>query len=235
MSDRKRTIFILMAVLVLAAGIVMAGNTFASQVDKQSGNEVAVDTVSPGSDSYNVDIAYYTGNDSAGNPQYQSLKAKGSTFSDGMIWCPDRTEIAYIKITNQELFPVECAPILVAAKPDTQTVDLGDVMNFAVKTGWKTPADMNAANWKQLLDWADGSGGLSAGRHTALKAVNGQQAMYPLAPGESAYFALAMHMNETASDKYQQASLDLQIILDVDANYKPDANPANTQPEDISK
>ena len=231
MIDRKRTIFILLAVLVLAAGIVMAGNTFATQVDKTSEKETAY----TGADSYDVDIAYYTGKDAAGNPQYQSLKTKDATFSQGMIWCPGRTEIAYIKITNHELFPVECAPILVTTVPENESVELGNVLKFAVKNGLATPAAMNAANWQAFLSQAEVSGKLTAGKYPTLKPVNNQQAMYPLAPNESACFALAIHMDETASDIYQEAALDLQIILDVDANYKPGVDPDTAQTGDISK
>ena len=236
-TGRKKTVFILAALIVLALGVALVGNTLATGINRNS----QADELKGQAGVYNVDISYL-----AADKHYVSLNVQdGASFSKDMFWCPGRTEIVYLKITNYEKFIVECSPILSVSKDSTQTANLGDVLTYAVIHNLKTPADLqDYSNWDQFLNAANdpngigGSGRLSVDDHVAFKTADNKSVMFPLAAASvndagkmipadngNAYFALAIHMDEDASNSYQNAKLNLLINLKVDANYKPGADP----------
>lgn len=230
-TGRKKTVFIMAALIVLAVGVALVGNTLATSINRESGEETEL-SIDDGT--YNVDVFY---RDAKGN--YVSLSENdGASFAKDMFWCPGRTEIAYLRIMNNEKFVVECAPLLSVSIDDTttQAAKLGDVLEFAVIDGLKSPADLKEySNWAAFKNSANsansdavkgGSGKLEVGTYEAFDKVNGKTMMYPLSSqGGEAYFALAIHMDENASNDYQKAELNLKINLKVDANHKPGADP----------
>lgn len=220
---RKKTVYILAALIVLAAGIVLVGSTLANGVTRNSSQQMI-------NNDYNVLFDYR-------NPQGSYVKVPADVsvqevnpVTEGMFWCPGRTEIIYLKLDNRELFAVDGTLSVNVYGPG-----FGDTLTYAVIHG-ATPNHPN--NWKDFLQQAAVKGTLKAGadkenaekytlmteQHLDIQADSNPEA-------NDYYVAFAIHMDENASNAYQNNFINIDLKLQLDANFKPGANPNDPNAE----
>lgn len=219
---RKIKLFSLMVALIVA-GLAVVGGTWAWGVDYTRGSKE--DLLPSDNSEYNVAFQYYSGND------YTAAKAT-NIFSNisNAAWCPGKTEIIYLKLENNEKFPVSCTLSL-----EVSNNQFDNVMSYACIKG----TDLKAANanhppkWTEFYSMAqmnpivlkDGSNIL----------VERQSLSFADTSGDDYYLALAIHMDENASSDYMGKSMSVQLKLQVDANYLPGATPNNPDTSDVKE
>lgn len=205
-SVNKRLV-ILLAVLVIACGGLFALNgTFAGQVTYDDEQVVLTDG------NFNVDLEYLSGG------SYVSLfSGNAQPFPESSKWCPGRSEIVYLKLSNAEAFPVECS---LSLKVKDNGFD--DVISYAVITEELVPgSEAHPGSWADFVSRAaDSAAVLADGIHQLTD-------LQLLMPGDKCYIALCMHMSEEATSQYQNKQMNLQFALRTNANYQPGANPGN--------
>lgn len=217
-TGRKKTVFILAALIVLAVGVTLMGNTLANGVTK---NNSAVNA----GDNYNVLFQYRNPQKEYVNVPQDASAENVNAVTEGMFWCPGRTEIIYLKLDNQELFATEGT-----VSVDVYGSGFGETLTYAVIHGETLP---QLSSWKEFLDKASESNKLVAGSSKANaknyvllsnQPLDIQSAENPAA--NDYYIAFAIHMDENASNAYQNNSIYIDLKLQVDANYKPGVNPS---------
>ena len=205
--SRKGTI-LLVALILLAAGGLYIGSTFAYPgVDR---NGTAEQTAR------DFQVAYeYTTN--VFDPAAQYIPMAGNKpFSADTLWCPGRTEIITLRIDNNEDFPVECT-----LKMDVSHTDFDDVLTYAVMNGRLSTEANPPRNWNEFVALAGQETVLSAGEHT----LQHQALLWP-DNGNEKYITLAIHMDEGASSKYASTAenpvtLAMTLNLVIDADMAP--------------
>lgn len=203
---KSKLTLLLLILIVLVCGTLVLGGTFATQVNLTGTEE----PLAQGTD-FNVTVMSNTG--SGKTP----LMYDGAILTDSVAWCPGRTEILYLEITNDEAFPVQ-----VTFSMDMGLSALGDVFTYAViPQDLKAAGAQHPANWAAFLSASSVSGAMSPGASIPLVSKAA------LAPGQTHCLALAVHMNETATSAFQNKAMDLTFSLRVDADYTPGATPAS--------
>lgn len=222
-SRTRRPVFLSAVILVVLLGSVLIGSTFAGNV---SYNE-PMETLK--GESYNVDLKYTR---TRGSKTYLSMLDENNrkAFQEGMFWSPNRTEIVYLQLTNNEAFPVECMPRL-----DVGLNQFDNMLSYAVIDKLKSTDASQPSSWKAFSDKAalENNNGVSdvlpsnTDPDTRIP-CNLCQTNILLGPGESYFLALAIHMDKDASSKYRNKTLEFEFAVQVNANYKPGVtDPAN--------
>ena len=202
MTKKSKKLFLLIALVVLAVGVTALSGTFASGVDTSG-------TAEPVNSPFQVALTYYDywSDD-------QGAKPLNVVFDENFPWCPGRTEILYLTLTNNEKFPVECGLTMAAGKSE-----LNDVFTYAVLKNLQR----NDANHPQ--DWDNFKSSIVYEViQPESKMTQGDLLAYPLTvlnAGETVYFAVGLHMSESATNEYANKQLPLTFILRVNANYEP--------------
>jgi len=208
----NRKLWLLIALLAVALGAAAYGGTFSSQVS-YTGEEtgIADDT------SYQVAVEFlHSNNYNASNIKYSDLLASAA-FTDASSFCPNRTEIIYLKLTNQEAFPINYSLAL-----KVKENGFGDALTYAVISGQDLLADQkkaHPANWAAYLLMADAA--------PSVLSVTGEDQAHPVAdkvllePGGVSHLAVAVHMDENAGNEYQDKKLNMQFAVRFDADYQP--------------
>ena len=214
------------AFALVCAGIIMLSGTFASNVNYKDTTDAA--TVSG---NYNVVLQSYT-KDSAVPPVDIITKdgmVPDANFTKDMFWCPGRTEIIYLKLENNEAFPVNCT-----LKLSVSESGFGNTLSYAVMPGLKA-GDALPANWDAFVNNAGDVTGVLKNTKSSDQAYALHKGYIELSPAvadgeenvhnDEAYLALAIHMDHNASNDYQEVGMKLQFFLQVDANSEPINNP----------
>lgn len=201
-AGNKKLLALLVTLALLAMGLFAMGSTFAGQVDRSDGDkEKLTDT-----QDFSITVDYYA------NGSYSKPLLVGSpVFTENVLWCPNKTEIVYLKIASGEDFPVESTLSM-----EVGSNGLNDVMEYVILPGL-TPTSANLPkSWADLKD-------------NAVKLTAGSQPIFTnLAMNDNTpvYYAVALHMNENASSDYQNKALNLTFKLRTDANYTHGETPA---------
>lgn len=201
-ATAKRFGIILAALIAIVGGILVMRGTFATQVT-YSGN--AVELVG---DKFDVALEYLNNN------SYVSLFGDTDPFSDASKWCPGRSEIVYLKLSNNEAFPINYTLTL-----DVTDTQFDDQFQYAV-----LPKNLFADNTQHPGSWAEF---VQATNAQAKTLSMGKHELMPektqLLDGDSGaqYIALCIHMNEDTDSSYQNKQLAMHFTLRLDADYKP--------------
>lgn len=209
-AGNKKLRLVLLALALLSLSVVALGGTFANQViyDELKGDFSENSTLD-----YKVDVKYY---DSAKQSYTEDLLT--SSVFDSTLWCPGYTKIVYLKITNNEAFPVDCT-----LNMTVNETGFDDTLRYAIiNENLKAEDAEHPKNWKDFA--VDNSFLLSKTTHTLIdKKTFGNN--------DSQYYALAIHMDENATNQYQNQKLDMTFNFSVNANYKTGETPAPITPK----
>lgn len=219
-AGNKKLLVVLLALALFACSVMALGGTFATQVDYLN-KDLEKDFSYNKKLDYNVDIQFYA---PEGNEEYKDF-LKVSPLN-GTVWCPGYTKIVYLKVTNNEAFPVDCELGM--------TVDqsgFGETLKYAVIYGLKPNAEDHPSDWKSFNNRANETGTLIKQGNLETKDYSHtvfDRAVFASSETNSQYFALAIHMDENATNQYQNAELDLTFHFRVNADNKPSPEPTDT-------
>lgn len=200
----RRMLVLLLALVLLAGGITALGSTFATRVKDSEGEGVPL---GDGKDFY-VTVNYHDGSG------YNTELMNKPTFVEDALWCPGKTEIVYLAVTNYENFPVKCTLSMNVSKNE-----FDDMLKYAViDENLKADNTNHPANWAAFEKDAEGSHILKKSTDTE---TNNVFEGVTLNIEETRYFALAIHMDESATSIYQNKLLDMTFNLRVNAEYEP--------------
>jgi len=214
-ARRRKPLFLSAAILAILLGTVLVGSTFASGVDYDTEEKG-----DPGSN-YKVAFEYHNGADS-----YVPME-NSAALTEDMLWCPGKTEIVYLKLTNNELFPVDCSLKLNVTQNDFDGMFTYAVIENDLKS---SPAD-HPSNWGDFRDAASKTGTLSVGEHNLRNGnPENHEDVILLSPGSSRCMAVAIHMSEKASSDYaspknNEKTMNFKFVLQVNANFMPGETP----------
>lgn len=203
----KRLGILLAALVVLGGGILAINGTFASNVNYNTPK-----TVLDSSQNFNVSLEYLK------DGKYVSLFDDAQPFSDSSKWCPGRSEIVYLKLSNNELFPINCTLAL-----NVNETEFDDQLQYAI-----LPVNLFAddaqhpASWREFVQAAENNAKvLGQGTHHL---INEKTMLYP-DENNAQYIALCIHMNEDADSSYQNKKLSMNFSLRLDADFEPGYDP----------
>ena len=209
---KNRKALLAAILLIMISGLAALGVTFSSQIT-YTGDETLVEA---GKD-YNVAVEYiHSNNYNAKNLIYKNLLT-AAVFTDVSTFCPNRTEILYIRLTNSEAFPVNYTLSL-----RVKENGFGNTMTYAALQGQNLLADqkkLHPASWQDFLT--------SANAAPRVLSINTGDQLHPVAekvllgPGETTHLALAVHMDQEAGNEYQSKDLKMHFVVRFDADYNP--------------
>lgn len=208
-AGHKRLKLLLLTLAILACSVVALGGTLASNDSINTMDyKVSLLCYNPATNQY--DLPVY------GENAYHPYTAD-------VLWCPGYTKIVYLKIVNEEEFPVESELDIIF-----ESNGFGKMLSYAVIYGLQPNTQNHPENWAEFKDRANISGVLEK---NALLAPN--RSSYKVAklaqldPDEKGarYYALAIHMDEKTPNEYQGQSMDLNFYLRVNAKYETGFDP----------
>lgn len=207
-AGNKRLVLLLLTLAMLACGVMALGGTFANQdsidrISDKTKEEIVYDANSNVL-KYGVSVTYSEKLDGTYNDLFN-----GKPF-ENTLWCPGYTKVIYIKVQNDEKFPVECTLDLKITKND-----FGNMMAYAVISPDEENKLPKPTNWYEFMthERAKSSSLLSQKNNVFDK-------VYVAAEAYKTY-ALAMHMEDQAGNEYKKAQLAMKFDFRVDANYEP--------------
>lgn len=203
----KRLGILLAALVVLGGGILAINGTFASNVNYNSPK-----TELDSSQNFNVSLEYLK------DGKYVSLFGDVQPFSDSSKWCPGRSEIVYLKLSNNELFPINCTLAL-----NVNETEFDDQLQYAIlPVNLFADAAQHPASWREFVQAAKNNAEvLSQGTHHLIN----EKTMLNPDENNAQYIALCIHMNEDADSSYQNKKLSMNFSLRLDADFEPGYDP----------
>ena len=194
---------------LLACCALLIGTTFAWFTDSASntGNRIQAGSL-------NVELLKA----GTGDEGYKNISdGSGDIFSGGS-WEPNKTQIVYLAIQNNGTLAAS-VDLTVINTPEGN-VNLGDVLQCAVIEGVDPTNPITADSWDELIE------GLTSGINYFKKLGDSRAPIQDrvLTAGETLYFALAVHMNWDAENKYQNAACTIDVLVHADqATVEDDA------------
>lgn len=217
-AKSRRPVFLSAAILTILLGTAFVGSTFASGVNYNTQKQ------DPLARHYNVAFEYLNGS------LYVPMQSSAA-LTDDMLWCPGKTEIVYLKLTNNELFPVGCS-----LKLNVTTNDFDDMFTYAVIEEDLKSASDHPGNWTGFCRAASKTGTLRVGEHNLRNGDPEKHEDTILLPkGSSHCMAVAIHMSEQATSAYSSSkndekTMNFEFVLQVNANFEPGETP---KPENL--
>ncbi len=206
MTIRKKSkkVILLLALLVLALGTALLSGTFAANVDYSTEKIALTDEKG----NYNVDVEYIHSNSHTAD--YADFMT-AANFSGASCWCPGRTEILYLKITNNEAFPINCSVSL-----NVKESGFDDTLHYAFLSRdlLTDRAANHPASWADYVTAAGSSAILQKGSHPLWQQVT-------LLNDQPQYLAVAIHMDESASSQYENKTMLFNYVFRYDADKAP--------------
>lgn len=215
-AGNKKLLALLVTLVLLASGLIAMGSTFAGQVNY---NDAMVDlNTNENVMTYKVDIECYDPSATGNDPYAISLMTNADVFTGSNVyWCPGKTEIVYLRITNNEKFPIDCSLDM-----NVKESGFDNVLSYAViAEDLKTGTVTHPANWSKFVEAASVSDTLAIGNDENLLFENA-----PIEAGGVRYYAVAMHMDEKATSEYQGKTLKMTFDFRVNANYQTGDTPS---------
>ena len=215
------------SILVLALCFSMLlGTTFAWFTDTAASNDNKVV-----SGTLDVELWQHTG--TGENDKVNISDSHDALFTDDILWEPNRTEVVYLSIKNNGSLALKYK-VAIDVSVDS-SVDLTEVMEYDI---------IENAQYGSVTAWADEGTAVVPG-------TNATQANdVELLPEAVHYFALAVHMDKDAGNKYQGQSIsfDIKVLAgqateesgafgdgyDADATY-PNVSASVTVPADTTQ
>lgn len=219
MNQHRKTSTLMLVLLVLLAGAMLIGGTFAETFRLDDKGQQTLENNQPGMD-YAVTLKYYDAD--AATPDYYPTLSAGEEITDSLFWCPGRTEIIYLKVENAEEFPLE-AEISLKAQDVTGRAKFDNTLSYVVFDGLEYGKPLPVSSWSQV----NNARPLTTGT-TQIPLVETNMLA---TQGNVHYLALAIHMDEKASNAYQNAQMSLDFTLRVNANHAPGFDPNATTPD----
>ncbi|MBE5869381.1 MAG: right-handed parallel beta-helix repeat-containing protein, partial [Lachnospiraceae bacterium] len=126
---------------------------------------------------------------------------------NGILWEPGKTEVVYLAVENAGKLALNYNLILNVTNDSGNQAALEEALTYAIVPNVDRTQVNPYGSWSQILADASDTGAVPAGYSTA--APNGA-----LEAGQTDYFALAVHMNETAGNEFQAQALtiDVQVV-----------------------
>lgn len=204
-SVNKRLLILLAAFVLVLGGMWALRGTFASMVNYNDAEQKLE------GERYNMALQYWNGS------EYVSLLGDNAQqpFTDGSAMCPGRSEIAYLRLTNNEEFPIDTTLSL-----DVTASGFDNTISYAVLEGDWVNNQERPASWSDFAARANGSKVLSVDKHELQK-------LEPLPARETRWLAVCIHMDESATSAYQNQRMEMKFDLRMNANYKPGEDPIN--------
>jgi len=169
---------------------MLVGTTFAWFTDSvtSAGNKVVAGNL-------DVDLYQWT----AADASTEITNESDPLFAESILWEPGKTQVVYLSIKNNGSLSLKYK-VSVSAKDTDAGQDLYEAMRYAIIPDAKfaTVTAWDATNAKAVVP------GINA---TEASSVN-------MAPNDEHFFALAIHMNEEAGNKYQGGSVAFDIRVD---------------------
>ena len=192
-KSTKRALLSSVVALMLCFAMLL-GSTFAWFTDSATSGNNLIKT-----GNLAVELWQYT----ESNPTGTNVSGDAPVFNDAFLWEPNATQVVYLAVKNTGSLALKYNVVLnVAAEGEK---NLTDVMSFKV---------INPAAYGSVTSWDDnGATKLEVGKNTtALTDV----ALYPVATATGTQatetvFALAIHMDETAGNDYQNKEIKFDI------------------------
>ena len=225
----KSTFFIVMMSLLIC-GMLAIGATYAYDWATNEKQSLA-------SGKYNVELQSYLPKANGEGSDFQKIalyenRNESNTglnaFPEDAFWCPGRTEIAYLRLVNNEEFVVRCTVDL-----DVLASTLGKELDYAVLNGNHTIGlPTNVTNWQSFLTAAEDngkSGDLTQGKKNLLAAVEipAKDTDNDLTNDKNFVdFALAIHMDEQAGNENKKSAVQIYFDVTTDAYYTPSTTAA---------
>ncbi len=215
---RRIKLFSLMVAL-LVAGLAVVGGTWATST---SLNYMPGETASPLDNDpnkfgYNVKLLYHNGTD------YVSA-INENVFAE-KLWCPGKTEVVYLRIKNNEPFPVDVS--LVMDRNEAKETKLGEVLTAAwIKSSTTENLKEHVkalGSWNEFCIVAT-SNNIQMLTEDVTILENGQN-QNVIQANQSIDVVLAIHMDESASSEYAALGIELNFILNVNSDEKPSSTP----------
>lgn len=204
MKNTKRSMLISGLCLLLTA-VMLMGSTFAWFTDSvtNTGNKIEAGTL-------NVDLLM----DKAHNGNYVSIADEtGAIFSsdkdgNGYNWEPGMTQVVYLAVQNNGSLALNYSFVL-------DVVDNGLVgsLEYAVLNGTKAEDMTEVKTWEAVVEKATADMPTTG---AVGDVTDGETSFTPgrvLEAGETAYFAMAVHMKEEAGNPYQDGSVTIDVKL----------------------
>ena len=147
-------------------------------------------------------------------------------FTEPIAWCPGRTEIVYLTLTNNEAFPVIVELSLVGNKNETGAKHLNDYLTYALRE--YNPNETQPANWIAFCE-----GEVVMGTMPQAGVTKNMLTLNPMGTGETnaRTYAFAIHLDEATPDDYQEAEMSFSFNMTVKSNYKPSFDPNAKTPD----
>ena len=183
-------------VWLLALSIMLIGTTFAWFTDTvtNTGNRIQAGTLS-------VQLLKHDGS------AYQEItNGEGDIFESSIKWEPGYTKIVWLAVKNDGNLPLKYTVKLDIAEGETSLIG-------ALTYGFVVGAEYSADNEK-LGSWAEIRGdSRTQGKSDVTAGIMTLASEVELAAEATDYFALVVHMEESATDIYQGASIDIDMKI----------------------
>lgn len=211
MTKKSKKFFLLIVLVILAVTGLALGGTFATEETLTLTGEK--NQLEDGKN-FNVSAEFIHSNN--GDAGYTDL-LNAPAFHDAAKWCPGRTEIIYLRLTNEEAFPVSAT-----VQMHVTETGFDDVLSYAVIEE-DLLANNKAAHPTSWDAYAQKAGNENV--HVLAKATHTLMDKVTLIPDQPRYLALAIHMDESATSRYEKKDLNMHFSLRYDANYAPGETP----------
>lgn len=198
-AGNKKLLALLVTLVLLAAGLIAMGSTFATQLVLDDKGAQALDK------NLNFDVSV---NCYDGNGYNAPMLTDAAVFTSDTYWCPGQTQIVYFAVENNENFIVKTTMDMVVSANG-----FDDMLRYAVIRKDLKAATDQPANWTEFVTLAGSSAPLAIATNPVFSEID-------IAPNTTEYFALAIHMQEEASSHYQNKELQMKFQFRVDANEK---------------
>jgi len=210
MNRHGKSSTLLLVMLILLAGAMLVGGTFAEQftLDDKGPQDRENDTSAM---DYAVTLSYFDAD--AAVPGYVDMFTSTGSVTDGLFWCPGRTEVIYLKVKSEEQFPVQAIVSVKAANVDGMA-KFGNTLSYKVFDGIEQTDTLPVSSWAEVTDETP----LTVGEN-AIELF--RKELLPATSTGEHYVALAIHMDENADSQYRNAQMNLDFSLRVNANNEP--------------
>ena len=185
-NSRSTKNALISSILVLALCFSMLlGTTFAWFTDTAASNDNKVV-----SGTLDVELWQHT----SATEKKDISDSHDALFTDSILWEPNRTEVVYLSIRNNGSLALKYKVAIDVT--NVSEVDLTEVMEYDI---------IEDAQYGSVTAWADEGTKVVPGLNAT--AANDVE----LAPGAEHFFALAVHMDKDAGNKYQGQSITFDI------------------------
>ena len=205
-KSTKRALLTSVMALLLCFTMLL-GTTYAWFTDSvtSSGNKIKAGNLDVALLMYDAEEGEYVDIGNESKPIFGSANSSAATANNAnTLWEPGKTQVAYLAIKNAGTLDLKCTVALDVSSSDDK--NLHEVMQYAIE---RTDApyegsdgsDGSVTSWDELKANSVVSGIQPVSDHVTLKA------------GQTHYFALSIHMMESATSNYADGSIEFDLTV----------------------